>query len=76
MNAFNLLAKFPKYLQCSVHWCVIQDDNLIPFFPFQCDFFVLNKDSEECHIGERIGATSLLSEEPDKREAYVDVGKK
>ena len=46
------------------------------FFPtLQCDFFVLNKDTEECHIGERMGATSTLSDETDKRPAYVDVGK-
>ena len=45
------------------------------FSIFQCDFFVLNKDTEECHIGERMGATSTLSDETDKRPAYVDVGK-
>ena len=45
------------------------------FSIFQCDFFVLNKDTEECHIGERMGATSRLSDETDKRAAYVDVGK-
>ena len=45
------------------------------FSILQCDFFVLNKDTEECHIGERMGATSTLSDETDKRPAYVDVGK-
>ena len=32
------------------------------FSILQCDFFVLNKDTEECHIGERMRATSTLSE--------------
>ena len=45
------------------------------FSILQCDFFVLNKDTEECHIGERMGATSTLSDETDKRPAYVNVGK-
>ena len=45
------------------------------FSILQCDFFVLNKDTEECHIGERTGATSTLSDETDKRPAYVNVGK-
>ena len=45
------------------------------FSILQCDFFVLNKDTEECHIGKRMGATSTLSDETDKRPAYVDVGK-
>ena len=45
------------------------------FSILQCDFFVLNKDTEECHIGERMSATSTLSDETDKRPAYVNVGK-
>ena len=45
------------------------------FSILQCDFFVLNKDTEECHIGERMGATSTLADETDKRPAYVNVGK-
>ena len=43
------------------------------FSILQCDFFVLNKDTDECHIGEKMGATSTLSDETDKRPAYVDV---
>ena len=31
----------------------------------QSDFFVLNKDTDECHIGEKMGATSTLSDETD-----------
>ena len=45
------------------------------FSTFQCDFFVLNKETEDCYIGNTVRTDSELPDEADKRTAYVDVGK-